>query len=286
MKEHRQMPGKPEIPTINSEQMKYRRLAPILTTALSIATVSCDKTPDYVIKSDDMVDLLVDIHKGESVVELNRAKYPNDSTRKMMKHSRFLRHGVTQEQFDTSLVWYGHNIEKYIEVYDKVIEELEGEIKLADVSTDGSRVQMAVVGDSVDAWGDVRFRQFAYGEPSDILKFNMRRDENWEKGDVYTWRFFVRKRISPMTWTLAADYNDGSTDYLSGSVNSEGWQEVSFTTDSAKITSNLYGTIMLQPNLLESAYVDSIMLIRTRMKPSEYFRSNVKTFHHGKQPKK
>ncbi|MCM1504836.1 MAG: DUF4296 domain-containing protein [Muribaculum sp.] len=252
---------------------------------LATLTVSCDKTPDYVIKSDDMVELLVDIHKGESILELNRSKYANDSTRKVMKQSIFQRHGVTQEQFDTSLVWYGHNIEKYIEVYDKVIEELEGEIKLADVSSDGSRVQMAVVGDSVDAWPDVRFRHFAYGEPSDILKFHLKRDENWEKGDVYTWRFYVRKRISPINWTLAADYNDGTSDYIFGSVASEGWNEVKFVTDSSKVTSNMYGTIMLQPETIESAYVDSITLVRTRLNPSEYLRSNVKTALHGKKPK-
>lgn len=254
--------------------------------ALSMMTISCDKTPDYVIKSDDMVDLLVDIHKGESVIELNRSRYPGDSMRKVMKQSILLRHGVTQEQFDTSLVWYGHNIEKYIEVYDKVIEELEGEIKLADVSSDGTRVQMAVVGDSVDAWGDVRHRQFAYGEPSDIMKFNMRRDENWEKGDVYTWRFYVRKRTSPMTWTLAADYNDGSTDYTYGFVTSEGWNEVTFVTDTAKVTSNLYGTIMLEPAPFESTYVDSITLVRTRHKPAEYYRSNIRTSHNGRKPAK
>lgn len=253
---------------------------------LAFAGVSCDNTPDYVIKSDDMVDLLVDIHKGESIVELNRSKYSTDSMRKVMKQSIFERHGVTQEQFDTSLVWYGHNIEKYIEVYDKVIENLEGEIKLADVSSDGSRVQMAVVGDSVDAWGDVRYRQFAYGEPSDILKFHIRRDENWEKGDVYRWKFYVTKRISPMTWTLAADYNDGSTDYTYGSIASEGWNEITFVTDTAKTVANLYGTIMLQPQNLESAYVDSITLVRTRHKPSEYFRSSIRTTYNGKQPPK
>lgn len=266
--------------------MITRRHIPLAMLALSMITMSCDKTPDYVIKPDDMVDLLADIHKGESVIELNRSKYPGDSMRKVMKQSILLRHGVTQEQFDTSLVWYGHNIEKYIEVYDKVIEELEGEIKLADVSSDGTRVQMAVVGDSVDAWGDVRHRQFAFGEPSDIMKFNMRRDENWEKGDVYTWRFYVRKRISPMTWTLAADYNDGSTDYVYGFVSSEGWNEVTFVTDTAKVTSNLYGTIMLQPEPFESAYVDSITLVRTRHKPGEYYRSNVKTSYNGRKPNK
>lgn len=267
---------------MNSRHRLFRTV--IAVVSLSAALIACDRTPGYVIKQDEMVELLTDIHKGESVIELNRSKYPGDSMRKVMKQSIFERHGVTQQQFDTSLVWYGHNIEKYIEVYDKVIEKLEDEIKVADVSTDGSRVQMAVVGDSVDAWGDVRHRQFAYGEPSDVMKFSMRRDENWEKGDVYTWRFYVRKRISPMTWTLAADYTDGSTDYAYGAVASEGWQEVKFVTDTAKVISNLYGTVMMQPTRLESAYIDSITLVRTRHKPAEYFRSNIKTSYHGRKP--
>ena len=87
------------------------------------------------------------------------------------------------------MVWYGHNIERYIEVYDDVIARLESEVAEVDADQGGARVDMAVVGDSADAWPEPYAPLFlrtarCYGAFS-IL----RRDENWETGDIYTWRF-------------------------------------------------------------------------------------------------
>ena len=128
-----------------------------------------------------MTSLLVDIHKGESVIDLNRSAYSSDSMRKVVKQSIYAKHGVTAEQVDTSLVWYGHNVEKYIEIYDGVIEQLEKDIKNADVSSGGERLHLAVVGDSVDAWSEVPYRHFFNGEPVDNVKFSFSRDETWVK---------------------------------------------------------------------------------------------------------
>lgn len=250
--------------------------------ALSL-TVACDRTPDYVIKPADMASLLVDIHKGEGVVDLNSSAYRADSARKALKQSIYLRHGVTSEQFDTSLVWYGHNIEKYIEVYDMVIEELEKELKDADVAAAGEKVQLAVVGDSVDAWNDTRYRRFAYGYPSDILKFAMRQDENWEKGDVYTWKLFITNRQSPLRVTIGGDYSDGTSDYVTASFNSEGWNELTFPADTARTMKYVYGVVELSPRKGEIAYVDSISLVRMRAERYHGARSQVKHYANGKK---
>ncbi len=260
--------------------------APLLYAASALLFASCDRTPDYVIKPDDMASLLVDIHKGEGVVDLNSSAYRSDSARKVLKQSIYMRHGVTAEQVDTSLVWYGHNIEKYIEVYDKVIAQLEKELKDADVAASGEKVQLAVVGDSVDAWNDSRYRRFAYGYPSDNLKFSFRRDENWEDGDVYTWRMFVSNRQSPIRLTIGADYNDGTTDYVTTTVSSDGWSEVVFPSDTARSLRYVYGMMALDPKRGEIAYVDSITLVRTRFNPDSYSRGQVRHYSNGKKENK
>lgn len=263
-----------------------RLLAAPVGCVLSVMLFSaCDRTPDYVIKPDDMAALLVDIHKGEGVVDLNTAAYRSDSARKVLKQSIYMRHGVTAEQVDTSLVWYGHNIEKYIEVYDKVIDELEKELKDADVAASGEKIQLAVVGDSVDAWNDTRYRRFAYGYPADNLKFSFRRDENWEEGDVYTWRMFVANRLSPMKVTIGADYNDGTTDYVTTTVTSDGWNELKLQSDTARSLRYVYGFMEMTPKRGEIAYVDSITLTRTRFNPDVYNRSGVKHYSNGKKEK-
>lgn len=251
---------------------------------MSVALWSCRKTPDGIIPPDEMASLLADVHKGEGIVELNQSKFATDSMKMLMRQSVFARHGVTADMWDTSLVWYGHHLEQYIEVYDKVIEQLESELKTADVASQGAGTQMEVVGDSVDAWPLSRLYRFAANQPSDIVKFALRRDDNWEPGDIYTLRFRLTNHLSPLMWRLAADYNDGTTDYTYGTTGSDGWTEVAFAVDTAKTANHIRGTLMMTPVTGEAAYVDSISLVRTRFKEGGiYPRNFIHTYLNGKK---
>lgn len=263
--------------------MRRRSLLFPMALLLTMLVGACDRTPDYVIHKRQMVDLLVDLHKAEGVVELNRRVYNSDSMRKVMKQSVLLRHGVTQEQFDTSMVWYGRNIEKYIELYDDVIARIEAEIAEVDADQGGARVDMAVVGDSADAWPEARLHRFFYGQPDAIVRFNLRRDENWEKGDVYTWRFYMTVMHSPVRYTIAAQYTDGSTDYSQGSSTTRGWNEIVLPLDSSRTAQYVYGFATISPGVDEAAYIDSISLMRTRVYPDNYdrLRSAVSNYSPG-----
>lgn len=103
---------------------------PIWIIWLVLCLSACgSRTPDYVISEKDMEDLLVDIHKSEAVIESNYNIYNNNADKKKIREAVFLRHGVTREQFDTTLVWYGHHIETYMKIYDRVVERLKADRK-------------------------------------------------------------------------------------------------------------------------------------------------------------
>ena len=82
-----------------------------------------------VLGKKEMASLLTDVHKGESLIEINHNQFSSDSMRRVMKQSVLDAHGVTQQQWDSSLSYYGRNIEQYIELYDIVIAGLEQELK-------------------------------------------------------------------------------------------------------------------------------------------------------------
>ena len=244
-----------------------------IAAALTIIFIGCDDTPEYVISHDKMVDLLVDIHIGESVVDVNRREYRNDSLKKMLKQSVLLKHGVTQQQLDTSLVWYGHHLEEYLEIYDDVISRLENEIKLADEASAGEEVlAVSVAGDSVDVWNGLRYRVFNENSPSQYLSFVLKNDDNTEIGDEYMWEFRLQNNRSNVSWTMAADYNDGSTDFTTGIASNNNWNQQRLTTDSAKTMTRVYGMARIVPVEGEVVYVDSISLMRTRFDETTYNR--------------
>lgn len=248
--------------------MTRTRLDILIASLVLLVVTACDHTPDYVIKSKEMTGLLVDIHKGEGLLDLSGGQYRTDSMKKAIKQSVLLDHGVTQEQFDTSLVWYGHNLEKYIEVYDGVIAQLEKEMKDADVAAEGAiKVPLKVAGDSVNTWPEAPYYKFTSRMPSQFVTFSLRSDENWEKGDVYTWRMYVSNRISTMNLTMAAEYVDGTIDYVNHSIGQEGWTELTLPSDETRSMREIFGVIQTAPGSGETVYVDSISLVRTRVNP-------------------
>ncbi len=260
--------------------MLMLRLCYIMAVLLVLAC-SCGSTPEHVLPPEKMARLLADVHIGESVIEANRGDYNNDSLKKELKQSIYLKHNVTAQQVDTSFDWYGHHIEDYVEIYDRVIEILEDD--LADVKVAGG-VQLAVAGDSADAWSGIRHYRLGKNMLSNYVSFAIERDENWHKGDVYEWRMKKISGHSPLDMFIAADYADGSSEYINVSRPKEGWQELSLYTDSNKTATRIYGVAQVELLDNERVYIDSISLVRTRLDADKYLRRyNQKRFNYGRK---
>lgn len=248
--------------------MKIRIGRHIVYALTVIILVACSKIPGNVIQPDDMAALLADIHIAESVIEQNRIKYPTDSTKQLMKQSVLVRHGVTQEQLDSSFNWYGHNISYYMDVYDKTIALLERRI-----SETGNRIaaeNISIAGDSVDVWSNATLIAINNLSPSKFLTFSLEKDENWEKGDSYTWRAKFTNNSEPSLWGIAINYDDGSSEFLSSELTGDGWRELRFISDSTKTARKVYGYINAKPKMATTLWADSIMLIRNRLNRDTY----------------
>lgn len=255
------------------------RLIPVVLAVISMA--GCNAVPEHVIPPEEMAMLLADIHIGESVVEINRGDYREDSLKKALKQSIYIKHGVTAGQVDTSFVWYGHHIEEYIKVYDRVIEILDKDVREIGTTTD--EVQITVAGDSADAWNGIRYYIMAHDAPSEYISFSINRDDNWEKGDKYQWRMKLFNSRSSMDWSIFADYDDGSTEYYSETESGDGWIDISFVLDTTKVATRVYGAARVNLASGDRVFADSISLVRTRMNPDRYMRFNHKRFNYGKK---
>lgn len=229
-----------------------------------------------------MAELLADVHTGEAVVEANYTAFSNDSSKKALRQAIFDKHGVTHEQFDTSLVWYGHNIDKYLEVYDNTIKILQGRYNAT-----GSQMameEMSMYGDSVDVWQLSRHSIINAHVPSNMLSFDIMNDENFEPGDIYTFRArAIDNHDRSVNWLIAANYDDGYIDVLSTSnvIPSNNWCEITFVTDSTKRLERLRGTLEFKadPTPITDIWLDSISLVRKRIVPETYYKRNqVKQF--------
>lgn len=233
------------------------------------ASQGCKRVPTYVIQPDEMSELLADIHIGEGVVEQNPGEYRNDSIKRLLKQSIYERHGVTAEQVDTSMMWYGKELKIYQGIYDKTIEILEERLAEAQASETGA--VMALAGDSVDVWNLGRHLSLHSGSPTEFLTFSLLKDDNWEPGDTYSWRFKTINNTGPLPMRLMVDYDDGATEVITGNSMEDGWHSVQLFSDSLRTPVRVYGVSRFDiPADNKVLYIDSITLVRSRVNPLLY----------------
>lgn len=266
-----------------------RRTAIVALLATLVA--SCSSTPDNVLSKSDMADLLVDINIGESVTEMNFREYDNDSVKKVLRQSILSAHGVTSEEYDRSIEWYGHNIEKYQEVYEEVIHRLEKRIaeeKVNGSRDDGQQAAVPVVaeqssfeGDSIDVWTQPRSYVFAQNISSEYVTFNLARDANSKAGDVYTLQFKALNSNRPIKCAIVATYDNATTDIATNDGLSFGeetgqtdYQTVTLRTSPNKTAAKVFGFIYVRTVGPERVRIGDISLVRSRFSAEEYEKLN------------
>lgn len=254
--------------------MKRRLLTLAFIASLLVA---CNSRPDKVLSDDDMEDLLVDIYKSEAIIELNSSDYNNDSMKAVVKQSVFLKHGVTQEQYDSSLVWYGHNVNKYVKIYENVIARLDDEEidikktdKSASVAVKSKKRAYPASGDSADVWESERVWIFMPQYGTNVLRFDTKSKPDDRNGDRYKLVVRVRNAMNQVGAFIGADYYDGSTSYAYRTSLMDGENTLILQGDSTKRVRRVYGYLTAKPSPGEVVLVDSIMLLRTRLDRNQY----------------
>ena len=72
-----------------------------------------------------MEDVLYDLYIAEVEIDNNYSFFSRDSVRKQnLLNSVFEKHNTNEQTFDTSLVWYNKNLDRYLKINTKVEERL------------------------------------------------------------------------------------------------------------------------------------------------------------------
>lgn len=240
------------------------KLFKTVLVVLAVAAASCNRVPDGVIKPEAMARLMADIRVADAVVNVNGADYRNRASREALRKAVFDRHGVTEAEFDSSLVWYGHNIGRYQDVTDRSIEILEERLEIA--GSKATEAAMSIAGDSVDVWEKPRVYTFNEKSPTHFLTFSLETDRNWESGDVYTWRARFVVPPTKADWAITAHYDDGVVEILQSSVKSSapGKHEITFFTDSTRRADYISGWLEVEQPGHRPVVIDSVSLVRRR----------------------
>ena len=109
----------------DSANRALRRTIGILLCALCVVFTSC--RPKGVLSAREMQSVLHDIHYTEAVLQVAGYNYGHDEAVAKYYQQVLDKHGITQAQFDSSIVWYTDHPQRFDKIYPRVVKDLEAE---------------------------------------------------------------------------------------------------------------------------------------------------------------
>lgn len=96
----------------------------VLLLFVFFVLAACENRPEGVLNKEEMADFLTDLHKLEGSLNANLQTNVNNQQDIYYYNALFKKHGITQAIFDSSLVFYTENPEKFEDIYLNVIKQL------------------------------------------------------------------------------------------------------------------------------------------------------------------
>lgn len=264
----------------------------ILVCVLLSVVTSCIDRPDYVLDEESMVDVLVDVHRAEGLLEIQQQHFARlEETEQYQREviaAVLQKHQVTRLQYDSSLMWYAQHLKLLTRVYGHVDERLQEEQEHWSLLVSESQTfAVSEAGDSVDLWTLRRHLSLDERRHSDVRFWEIPSDSNFLAGDTLHWQFDVRqllpgqKLVASMS-LVAPDEKDERGElkpskrfapigHVTRVITSNGKQQLTLCPDSAELFKTaLLSLVLMQDSTRHSpVFADSISLIRTHVHITE-----------------
>lgn len=249
----------------------------IIYLLLSLLVItSCLKDKPH-ISSGEMEDLLYDFHKAQSAIDYtdNNREY----TSNLYYQAVLKKYGLTQAEFDSSMVYYLRHSDKLHKIYENLHERLSNEaLSLgASVSDFNNYDDFKANGDTANVWHGDRFTVLSSFKPYNLLTFRYATDTTYHAGDKlileFNSQFHYQDGYKNATAMLAVKYDNDSVEYRTSAFSFDGYQSLAVETSPNLKLKTISGFVILSTNMYETTttmrliFLSNIRLIRCHVKP-------------------
>lgn len=247
----------------NEVHMQIKNLSILAIAALLIG--GCHKRPKGILSEDKMVAVMADLQIAEAYDRSgDAAGYLNGRSRELLGRGILMQHGVTPEEMDSTLAWYGRNMDEYPKLYKKI----EAELNRRQTIYARAAGESENAGSTSDIWPYGKHFVIDDRSLTTGIVANLPANDI-SAGERLTWKMTVDGATARIL-TLGVDYTDGSSDILRH-VNRgmDKWVEISLQTDSAREATRIF-TIADFEHHNNRVRIDSVQLIHLPFDREEY----------------
>ena len=226
--------------------------------------------PSHLIQPDELEEILYDYHIAQAMADTG-----NDSVnfkRYAYVRAALEKHGVTEAEFDTTMIWYSAHATYLNDIYKRLHERYSNEVSAmrAIVGETDAFADIDAQGDTADIWHEQKVRVLKPRRAESRQQFSYVADTTFRKGDVLLWRFnprFVSRSRSDEAYAgLYIVYDNDSTAGVVRRVYSNSRLELRIEGDTAHAIRSVDGFVCYQPLKEEDGnhllVLENIMLVR------------------------
>lgn len=160
--------------------------------ALACLVASCKPTvPDEYIQPEDMEDILYDYYITQALAGQGQGREAISYNKNMYYYAVLKKHGVTEADFDSSLVYYYLNADRLYDIYVHLSERIGNEAMAlgASVGEFNKYSNLSADGDTADIWRESTSLVLMPIPPYDKLTFTIKADSTFKRGDSFLLNF-------------------------------------------------------------------------------------------------
>lgn len=211
--------------------------------------ISCSDRPKEVLSEKKMVDLMIDMELTEAYTQQISTTNEN---RKKLGERVLASHGVSRETLDTTLAWYGRNLDEYAALFEKVDKGInKRKEKLIEIREENPTEYLNV-------WPYSSHIVLSDQSSNDALIFSLT-NPGINRGEKVAFSFHL-PNLNSGKGLLGVDYSDGTGEVMSTNFSSKPHVEFDFQSDSARIVERVYGTVLFKEREKYPVYLDSIKM--------------------------
>ncbi len=163
----------------------------ILLLVMLLVMACTPQVPSEYIQPGDMEDILYDYHVGQAVVKTEHRGSDMDVERTRIFRAVLHKHGVTEADFDSSMVYYYSHLVRLKKIYVEVNERLADDAKElgATVSAIGRYSKYSATGDTANIWKGASDVMLLPCPTMNRYDFTIKADTSFYKGDSFMFQF-------------------------------------------------------------------------------------------------
>jgi|GEM_PF-3279792 len=129
-----------------------RKTLLLALAALVLLCAACSSRPKGVLSKGKMRSVLHDYHLAQAMMEAAGDEQRDDANRYLA--DVFEKHNITQEQFDTSMVWYNQHCDQLQSIYEDLRKQFSAENERIQLATGSSEMTVIYTadGDTANIW--------------------------------------------------------------------------------------------------------------------------------------